>query len=142
MECYNQGHLLLQRDVLSLHYGEVKARHNTLQSISKKFLTKAWLPKAPFMSYEVLFITKSGVTIKITICDSWTTLMTVYITYDYFYSTNDTWNFNLHHFYKNDTFFTYTHVGQNWLEPATQDNTRTQTALERPSHQPSLHDPR
>ena len=52
------------------------------------------------MSYEVLFITKGGVTLDIPLCDSLTTLMTLqlhyinfYITYDCFHSTNDIWNF-------------------------------------------------
>jgi len=94
------------------------------------------------MSYEVLLIIKGGVTFDIPICDSWTTLMTLYITYDYLYSTKDTLNFTLHHVYKNDTFSTYTHVGQNWLVYPRQDKTKTQMNVERSTHQPPLHDPR
>jgi len=33
VEGYNQCRLLLQRDVLTLHYGEAKAGHNTLQAL-------------------------------------------------------------------------------------------------------------
>ena len=112
--------MLLQRDLLTLHCGEAKAHPNTLQALSKQWLAKTWLPKSCYMSYEVLFITKGGVILDILICDPWTTLgtlqlhyITLYITYDCFHSTNDTWNFTLHHVYKNDTFSTYTHVGQN-----------------------------
>lgn len=118
VEHYSQHHLLLQRDVLILHRGEERARHNTLQHLFKKCLENVWLPKASFMSYEVLFITKGGVTLDIPLCHPWTTLMTLqlhyithYITDDYFHSTNETWNFTLHLVYKN-TFSTYTHVGQ------------------------------
>lgn len=70
--------------MLTLRCGEAKAHHNTLRSLSKKFLAKSWLPKAYFMSYEVLFITKGGVTLNIPLYDSWTTLITLYITYDCF----------------------------------------------------------
>lgn len=52
------------------------------QVLSKQCLAKFWLPKSLYMSYEVLFITKGGVTLDIPLCDSWTTLMTLYITYD------------------------------------------------------------
>jgi len=93
------------------------------------------------MSYDILFITKGVVTLDIPLCDSWTTLMTLYITYDYLYSTNETWNFTLHHVYKNHTFSTYTQVGQNWLELARQNNTKTKMLVERSAHQPSLCDP-
>ena len=100
------------------------------------------------MSYEVLFITKGGVTLDIPLCDSWTILMTLqlhyinfYVTYDCFHCTNDTWSFTLQQVYKN-TFSTYTHVGQNWLESARQDNTKTRMPVERLAHQPPLRDPR
>lgn len=135
--------------MLGLHCGESKARQNTLQTLSKKFLANSWLPKASSMTYRVLFITKFGVTFDIPLSDPWTTLMsiqlhyiTLYITYDYLCSTNDTWNFVLHDVYKNDAFSTYTHVGQNWLEFAWQENTKTQTSVQRRAHQPPLHDPR
>ena len=82
MECYSQQCLLLQRHILTLHCGEAKAHHNTFQALSKQCIAKAWLPKACSKSYEVLFITKGGVTLNIPLCDSSTTLMTLHLLYD------------------------------------------------------------
>ena len=48
MEHYNHKHLLLQRDVLSLHSGEAKARYNTIQDLSKIVLSEAWLTESPY----------------------------------------------------------------------------------------------
>ena len=53
-ERYSHCRLLLQRDVLALHYGEAKVRYNTLQAFSKLSLQESWLQKAYTMSYEVL----------------------------------------------------------------------------------------
>ena len=102
--------------------------------------SKVWLQKAHYMSYEVLFITKSGVSLDIPLYNSWTTLVTLYITYDCLYSTNDTWNFTLHHLYKNDTFSAYTHVGKKWLVSPRRHNTKTRMVVERLDHQLPLHD--
>ena len=100
------------------------------------------------MSYEILFITKGGVTLDIPFCDSRTTLMTstslhitLYITYDYLHSTNDTWNFTYNMFTK--TQFPHIPIwDKNRLESAKQDKTKTQMVVERPTHQPPLCDPR
>ena len=45
-ECYSHCYLLLQRDVLALHYGEAKAHYNTLQDFSKIILSESWLTKS------------------------------------------------------------------------------------------------
>jgi len=37
-ECYSHCRLLLQKDVLALHYGKAKACYNTLQAFSKLHL--------------------------------------------------------------------------------------------------------
>ena len=85
IERYSSQHrMLLQRDLFTLHCGEAKACHNTLKALSKQCLAKSWLPKASSTIYEVLFITKGGATLEIPLCHSWTTLMTLYITYDCF----------------------------------------------------------
>jgi len=106
-------HLLLERDVLALHYGEAKARYNTwLQAFSKLYLSEACLLEGTTMRYEVLYIAKGGVTFDIPLCDSSTSLMTLQLTHNYLHSTIDPWSLNLQHVY--NTFFTCTHVKQEW----------------------------
>ena len=79
------------------------------------------------MSYEVLFITKGGVTLDIPPCDSSSTLMTLHLLYDCYIQilTLDlhlTWlNITMHMYWSETT----------WLEQAMQDITNTWSVVMR-----------
>jgi len=82
MERYSHYCLLLQIDVLALHYGEAKARYNTLQAFSKILLLEAWLTKMPYNDLQGSTNAKGGVTLDISFCDSSPTLMTLHLLHD------------------------------------------------------------
>lgn len=51
VEHYSQEHLLLQRSILTLHYGEAKALHNTPKPSLSLILAKRLVPKSLFYEF-------------------------------------------------------------------------------------------
>ena len=93
VEHESQHHLLLQIDVLALHCGESKARHNTLQGFSKKCLAK-------IMAHKSLYYELWGPIYRKVWGDPWHSPLTLGLPSwiftlhsDCSHSTSDTWNF-------------------------------------------------
>lgn len=123
MEHYSEEHLLLQRSILSLCYGEVKTLHNTPKPFLILSLTKSLAFKSPFYELWGSIYNKGWANPWHSLCDSLISWLINYFTkwhiplHDEFsYSNIDTWNFTYNIFTNNITFSTCTHVRQNRLE--------------------------